>query len=170
MNGIKFLKFIFLTLFLPTFCFALTTLRFSVDFVENNEVHFLSLHEPTFIRSFKVLSCNNEEALLNFRCGENLFASFYCWDYTYYDDYPLASLYSGDCFIYSSIGNGTIQFQLTGDFEPPLTEFLHYQFLPTLGQILTDIIPLFILIIGITIAFILLKGFIEFFKPFFRGK
>jgi hypothetical protein len=51
-----------------------------------------------------------------------------------------------------------------------LSEFLNNQFLPTLGQILTDLIPLFIMIIGVSIAFILLKGFIEFFKPFFRGK
>jgi hypothetical protein len=53
---------------------------------------------------------------------------------------------------------------------PTLSEFLQNQFLPTLGQILTEIVPLFIMIIGIVIAFIFLKGFIEFIKPFFKGK
>jgi len=85
-------------------------------------------------------------------------------------EYLIQDIFYEGCNIYSSIGNGTIKFRLTGEFEKTLPEFLQNQFLPTLGQILTALVPLFIMIIGIVIAFILLKGFIEFFKPFFRGK
>jgi hypothetical protein len=171
MNGIKFLKFIIPLLFLPYFCFALTTLNFSVDFV-NGWRGFLSLKKPTFIHSLKVFSCQGTNALVQIGCEEKVLDSFYC-DNIPQDEILLDDTYYGDCGITSS-DYGTIEFQLTGDFETittsTLSEFLQDQFLPTLGQILTDIVPLFIMIIGIVIAFVFLKGFIEFFKPFFRGK
>jgi hypothetical protein len=173
MNGIKFLKFIFSALFLPAFCFALITLDFSVQFFENQYVSFLNLDNPTFIHSLKVLSCSGSDGMLDIRCGDKLLDAFYC-NSPPSEEIILDDTYYGECTVFSYSGNGTIEFQLTGDFETTTTstlpEFLQNQFLPTLGQILTDIVPLFIMIIGIVIAFILLKGFIEFFKPFFRRK
>jgi hypothetical protein len=174
MNGIKFLRFIFPALFLPTFCFALTTLNFSVDFIENGYRAFLYLDKPTFIHSLKVLSCSGTEEVISIFCnnGEKPLGSFLCYNFPE-DEIILDDFYYAECSVFS-FENGTIEFQLTGNFETTttstLSEFLNNQFLPTLGQILTEIIPLFIMIIGISIAFILLKGFIEFFKPFFRGK
>jgi hypothetical protein len=174
MNGIKFLKFIFPALFLPIFCFALTTLNFSVNFVNNGYVGFLILKKPTFIHSLKVFSCTGGEQISIFcNNGEKLLYSFDCNNFSE-DEIILDDTYNEECDVFSYSGNGIIEFQLTGDFEitttSTLSEFLNNQFLPTLGQILTDLLPLFIMIIGVSIAFILLKGFIEFFKPFFRGK
>jgi hypothetical protein len=175
MNGIKFLKFIFPVLFLPTFCFASTTLNFSVDFINNEYVRFLYLEKPTFIHSLKVFSCTGTEGVIYLYCNhaEKLLYAFYCNDIPE-DEIILDDTFYDECdVITTSGGNGTTEFQLT--FETTTTtstlpEFLQNQFLPTLGQILTDLLPLFIMIIGISIAFIFLKGFIEFFKPFFRGK
>jgi hypothetical protein len=73
-------------------------------------------------------------------------------------------------FIFPALFLPTFCFAEETTTTSTLPEFLQNQFLPTLGQILTDLVPLFIMIIGISIAFIFLKGFIEFFKPFFKGK
>jgi len=158
MNGIKFLKFIFPALFLPTFCFAETTLNFSVNFVNNGYVGFLILKKPTFIHSLKVFSCTGGEQMSIFcNNGEKLLYSFDCNNFSE-DEIILDDTYNEECDVFETTTTST------------LPEFLQNQFLPTLGQILTDLVPLFIMIIGISIAFIFLKGFIEFFKPFFKGK
>jgi hypothetical protein len=177
---LKSLKFILLpALFLPYFCFALTTLNFSVDFVEDQYTPFLNLNKPVFIHSLRLnnLYCTSDTGVVSIYCndGGQILGYFYCQDLlnglTFPVEITLDEFYSEECSVFSSSGNGTIEFQLTigqpsiGNTQNwlSLNEILGY-----IGKLAEDIPSYIALVIGLPFAFWFIEKTIAFVRGNFR--
>jgi hypothetical protein len=170
---LKSLKFILLpALFLPYFCFALTTLNFSVDFTENQNTPFLYLDKPTFIHSLKALSiyCTNREGLVEINCGEKELDIFSCASLPE-SETILDDTFSGECFVFSYYGNGTFEFQFTIE-QPSIGNTQNWlssnEILGYIGKLAEDIPSYIALVIGLPFAFWFIEKTIAFVRGNFR--